>query len=208
MRRRSAIVTATVLALLGAPAAASAKEVAKVAVCGAERQCVVYDKSDFKSTGFLAHDAGPTDPPAAAAPWYRVRFTVDAREHGGGIESWTVGYVPSADSLRVRDEYGGFTWVALNPRAATVFERAARKLPAFPASRLRGLVPEPPQDRVSEVVRFAPDEAATSDGSGGASTSWGWIAGGVLATVLLLALLARTLAGSVLTARRAPRVRP
>ena len=26
---------------------------------------------------FLAEDAGPTDPPAAAAAWYGVRFTVD-----------------------------------------------------------------------------------------------------------------------------------
>ena len=202
MGRRHAIAIATALGLLAAPPAAPAKEVSKVSVCGIDRQCVVYDGSDFKSLTFLAHDAGPTDPPAAAAPWYRVRFTVDAREHGGGIESWAVAYVPSADSLRVREEGGDFTWVALSPRTAAVLERAARELPALPRARLRGLEVEPPQDRVSEVVRFAARPDATTSGS--ASTPWGWVAGGALAALLLLLTAARTLhrrGGSVLPAR-------
>src|SRR5829696_6840403 len=122
---------AVVLGMLAAPAVASAKEISKVTVCGTTGHCTTYDKSDFKTLMFLAEDAGPTDPPAAAAPWNRVRFTVDGREHGGGYDGWTVAYVPSADSLRVRDEGGGFVWVAVNPRTAAVLKRAVRNLPAF-----------------------------------------------------------------------------
>jgi hypothetical protein len=107
---------AVVLGVLAAPAVAPAKEISKVSVCGTTGECTTCDKSDFKSLMFLAEDVGPKDPPAAAAPWYRVRSTVDEREHGGGYKSWTVAYVPSADSLRVRDEGGGFAWVGLNPR--------------------------------------------------------------------------------------------
>ena len=142
--RHLAVIT-VVLGVLAAPAVAPAKEISKVSVCGATEQCTTYDESDFKSLMFLAEDAGPTDPPAAAAPWYRVRFTVDMREDGGGYDSWTVAYVPSADSLRVRDEAGDFAWVVLNGRTAAVLRRAVRVLPAFPKAQLRGLRVEPPR---------------------------------------------------------------
>jgi hypothetical protein len=183
---------AVVLGLLAVPPVAPAKEISKVSVCGTSGQCTTYDKSDFKSLMFLAEDAGPTDPPAAAAPWYRVRFTVDEREHGGGYDSWTVAYVPSADSLRVRDEGGDFAWVGLNPRTAAVLKRAVRTLPAFPKARLRGLHVEPPQAQVDEVFTPAAETAATRDPIDSGTTSRGWIAGGALATALVLVMLART----------------
>jgi hypothetical protein len=184
---------AVVLGVLAAPASAPAKEISKVSVCGKAGRCTTYDKSNFKSLMFLAEDAGPTDPPAAAAPWYRVRFTVDERVHGGGYDHWTVVYVPAADSLRVRDEGGGFAWVALNPRTAAVLERAVRHLPAFPTARLRGLHVDPPQAQVDEVVGPAAPTAATRDGVAPGTTPWGWIAGGALAAALVLLMLARAL---------------
>jgi hypothetical protein len=188
MRRHLAAI-AVVLGVLAAPAVAPAKEISKVSVCGTTGQCTTYDESDFKSLMFLAQDAGPTDPPAAAAPWYRVRFTVDERDHGGGYDSWTVAYVPSADSLRVRDQGGDFAWVALNPRTAAVLKRAVRNLPAFPRVRLRGLHVEPPQAQVDEVVT----PAATRDRIDSGTTPWGWITGGALAAALVLVTVARTL---------------
>jgi hypothetical protein len=194
MRPSAALVAA--LAVLALPAAASAKEVSEVAVCGNSKKCVTYDKSDFKSLMFLAHDAGPTDPPASAAPWYRIRFTVDEREHGGGYARWSVAYVPSADVIRVRDDYSGFAWVALNRRAARTFGSAARKLPPFPATSLRGLHPKPVEAQVDHVVQ-PPPAAAVASGSG--SFPWGWIAG-ALGALAVLAALART---SMLAARRA-----
>jgi hypothetical protein len=184
---------AVVLVLLAAPAAAPAKEISKVSVCGTTGQCTTYDRSDFNSLMFLAEDAGPTDPPAAAAPWYRVRFTIDERERGGGYESWTVAYVPSADSLRVRDEGGDFAWVALNPRTAAVLERAVRDLPAFPKARLRGLHVTPPQAHVNEVFTPAAQTATTRDRIDSVTMPWGWIAAGAIAAALVLLLVARTL---------------
>jgi hypothetical protein len=184
---------AVVLGVLTAPAVASAKEISKVSVCGTAGQCTTYDKSDFKSLMFLAEDAGPTDPPAAAAPWYRVQFTVDERDHGGGYNSWTVAYVPSADSLRVRDEGGDFAWVALNPRTAAVLKRAARNLRAFPKARLRGLHVTPPQAHVNEVFTPAAQTATTRDRIDSVTMPWGWIAAGAIAAALVLLLVARTL---------------
>jgi hypothetical protein len=192
MRRQLAYI-AFVVGVFAAPAVASAKEISKVSVCGTAGHCTAYDESDFKSLMFLVEDAGPTDPPAAAAPWYRVRFTVDMREEGGGHDSWTVAYVPSADSLRVRDEGGDFAWVALSSRTAAVFKRAVRNLPAFPKGRLRGLDVKLPQARVDEVVTPA-QTALTRDRIDSGPTPWGWIAGGASAAALvLLMLVARTL---------------
>jgi hypothetical protein len=184
---------AVILGVLAVPAAAQAKEISKVSVCGADSQCTTYDQSDFRSLMFLAEDAGPTDPPAAAAAWYRVRFTVDEREHGGGYDSWTVAYVPSTDSLRIRGEGGGFEWVALNPRAAAVLERAVRNLPAFPKDRLRGLHVEAPGAQVDEVLTPSPQLDATRDRGASGATPWGWIAGGVLVAALVLATVAWSL---------------
>jgi hypothetical protein len=174
---------AVVLGVLAAPAVAPAKGISKVSVCGASGQCTNYDKSDFESLAFLAEDAGPTDPPAAAAPWYRVRFTV---EHGGSHDSWTVAYVPSAGSLRVRDEVGDFAWAALNPRTAAVLDRAVRNLPALPKAWLRGLIAEPTQAQVAQT-------AATPDRIDSGTTPWGWIAGGAVAAALVLVTVAWTL---------------
>jgi hypothetical protein len=184
---------AVVLGLLAVPAVAQAKQISKVSVCGSASRCTTYDRSDFRSLMFLAEDAGPTDPPAAPAAWYRVRFTVDEREHGGGYESWTVAYVPSADSLRIRGEGGGFEWVALNPRTAAVLERAVRDLPAFPRQRLRGLHVEEPRAQVDEVFTPSARTEATRDRVASGATSWGWIAGGALAAALVLATIAWTL---------------
>jgi hypothetical protein len=192
MRRQLLVLFLLGLGMIAAPSA-SAKEVSQVEVCGSQGQCASYDTSDFKSLMFLAQDAGPTDPPAAAAPWYRVRFTVDEREHGGGYERWTVGYVPSAASLRVRDEGGGFTWVALTPRAAAALERAARTIPALPRARLAGL-------RASGGEQVAP--AAASESTGG-SAPWGWIAAAALGAVLLLAAWGHRSAWSRRDRRRA-----
>jgi hypothetical protein len=190
---RHLVCIAFVVGVFAAPAVASAKEISKVSVCGTAGQCTTYDESDFKSLMFLAEDSGPTDPPPAAAPWYRVRFTVDMREEGGGYDSWTVAYVPSADSLRVRDEAGDFAWTALSSRTAAVFKRAVRDLPAFPKGRLRGLHVKPPRARVDEV--FDPAQtAATRDRIDSGTTPWRWIAGATLAAALvLLVLVVRTL---------------
>lgn len=189
---RSLAAIVAVLGVLAVPTAAPAKEISKVSVCGATGKCTTYDKSDFKSLMFLANDAGPTDPPAAAAPWYRLRFTVDERERGGGgVVRWTVAYVPSADSLRVRDQTGDFAWVALNPRAAAVVKRAVHDLPALPKARLR-LQVEPLEVQPDEVFAPAAQTAETRERSNLGTTPWAWIGGGGLAAALVLVTIAWT----------------
>lgn len=180
MRRLLAAV-AVVLGVLAAPAVAQAKEISKVSVCGSSGECTTYGNSDFKSLMFLADDAGPTDPPAAAAPWYRVRFTVD---HGGVSDSWTVAYVPTADRLRVGEEGGGFAWVAVSPRTAAVLKRAAGELPAFPKARLRGL-------RIDEALAPAARTQATREPIDSSTTPWGWIAGGAVLVLVTVAWILR-----------------
>jgi hypothetical protein len=182
------------VAALAAPPPASAKEVSQVEICGAGARCTTFDRSDFRNLMFLADDAGPTNPPAAAAPWFRVRFTVDEREHGGGYERWTVAYVPSADSVRVREEGGRYAWSALNPRAAAVLQRAARRLPALPKADLRGLRATPPEARVDRV--FPPPARARRDPPG---TPWERLAAVAVAAALAVAV--------VVSARRRRRVR-
>jgi hypothetical protein len=181
--RRHLVAFIALAGLLAVPAAASAKEISKVAVCGKAHHCKTYDTSDFKSLMFFAESAGPTDPPAAAAPWYRLRLTMDTGAEGGGLDSWTVAYVPSADSIRARDECGGPAWMALGPHTARILKRAVRALPAFAATHLRGLHPKPPEAIVDEV--YTPARASKAVDS--ATTSWAWIAGASLAAALLLA---------------------
>ena len=101
--------------------------------------------------------------------------------------------MPSADSLRVHDEGGDFAWVALHSRIATVLKRAISNLPAFPKRRLRGLHVERPPAHVDDVFTPAAQAAATPDRINSATTPWGWIAGGALATALVLVALARIL---------------
>jgi hypothetical protein len=202
MRHRLAPLV-TVLGVLAAPAPAPAKELSKVSVCGASGECTTYDTSDFNNLMFLAEDAGPTNPPASAAAWYRVRFTVDEREHGGGYDRWTAAYVPSADRLRIRDDGGNFTWVGVHPRAARVLRQAARNLPPLPAAQLSGLPIEPPQARVDEVVT-PPAETATSRRSDPGTTPLGWILAGAFAAAVVLGTVIRTVRRpSARTSRRA-----
>ena len=184
---RPLVLVIAAAALLVAPAAVHAKEIAEVSVCGTGNQCVTYDESDFKSLMFLAEDAGPAEPPAAAAPWYRLRYTA---EHGGERESWTIAYVPSFDLLRVRGESAAFEWVALNSRTARVLRRAADALPAYPAATLRGLKVEQPAAREPS----------------GSTPSWGWW----LATALGAAGLALLAASRVMRAEglEPPRLAP
>jgi hypothetical protein len=122
--------------------------------------------------------------------WPAIRRTATWSWSSRISRSWIVAYVPSADSLRVGDEGGGFAWVGLNPRTAAVLKRAVRNLSGFPSARLRV---EPPQAQVDEVFTPAAQTAATRDRIDSVTTPWGWIAAGALAAALVLVTVARTL---------------
>jgi hypothetical protein len=142
------------LALL--PAAASAKEVVKAKVCGADG-CVTVGPS--AAVNFT--DGGPpTDPPTEAAPFYTAEMTV----RGDGEETFTfkTTFVPKGGLLRGDDG----TWMDAPLQTENAFKRAigSRDLQAFPASKL-GPLPEPIDAQVVEVVRPPADPAPVDDGS-------------------------------------------
>jgi hypothetical protein len=128
-----------------------------------------------------------SDPPANAAPFFRVRFTVEIDE--GRTESFGVTYVPQARMIKAADD----TWMTPEPRVRRAFDRAVEGLEPFPARSLTGLdAPGLPEAVVDEVVPAPDPEPASADG-----TSWALPAGG-------LALLTLVAAALVFRARRGP----
>ena len=191
------------IAALLLPAAATAKEITKVSVCGAGGECKTFDRSDREALSAFGPDGGPAGPPSKPAAWYRVTFTHDGRADGGSLERWTIAYVPSAGKYRVRALAGrGYEWVRVNPDTQKVLEGAVRTLPALPAGRMR-LDATTPKAQVHEV--FQPAATVQEPGSArsvadAGSSAIGWILAALAAAALALG------SGVALRRRRLPGV--
>jgi hypothetical protein len=181
---------AIVILLVAAPAA-TAKEIAKVEVCGQGGCNVLVPGSGPPGNGIQQRDllaltevVGPADAPPAPSGWFRVRVTID---HGGVDDSsWTNAWVPSARLLRASDETGkGYTWYTVPRDTALSFLKVTRRLEPLPAATLRGLGANLPPARVDRVVT-APARPARGDG-----VQWGWIAVAVALAGLTAAVLRR-----------------
>jgi len=181
LRRTASIVTLT--ALFAVPAA-SAKEVEKVEVCGAQG-CSNVTKDVGESLFFDM--TTPGDPPRASA-FVRIRFTVG---DGSGKNHDTFAMLTTADGRHVRSggPNGAPAWFDLTSEQAAAVRRAIRGVAPFPASRMPATKPyEPPTARVVET--FSPAETApATDGGGISSTTIVLIGAG--AAVALLATAAR-----------------
>jgi hypothetical protein len=152
---RPVIAALAVLALL--PAGAHAKEVASARACDADSCNAITDGSTLRAM----EEGAPTDPPAAAAPFHRVRMTV--KIPGEQDHTYTMVYVPSKALMRFGDARVGYEWLAATPRARRAFERLVRGLQPLPARRLRGAGIEEPTAQVHKVV----PGASFQDGGGG-----------------------------------------
>lgn len=139
------------LALL--PASASAKEIVKAKVCGAD-DCVTVGRAIAMD---IADSGPPTDPPKAAAPFYTAELTV---REGDKDFTFKTTFMPHTSLMRGDDGQ----WMDAPVQTETAFKRAARGLEAFPASDL-GPLPEPPEAQVVEVVRPPADPAPVDGGS-------------------------------------------
>jgi hypothetical protein len=194
MRSTPLILIAIAGALALAPAAA-AKEVSKVEVCGTSG-CTSIPRDDL---GAFMDGGLPADPPAHAARWYTIRYTISPGK-GEDMKPFKFrnAYVPGANLLRERGEGSKFGWSEPSAAFVRAVRPAIREVTAFPAARLRGLDAKLPDVAVTETVPAPADPpAATGD-----STPWGWIVlAGIAGAALLAAVALRVRRGQ----RRAPR---
>ena len=166
-----------VLMAVSAPAA-SAKGILAAKVCGADGCETVRDRSALVD---LAEGGEPTDPPAAAASFFRVRIT--AGERGHGQDSFWTHFVPSARLIRGSDG----TWMPVGPDYARTFAKLSRGLHAYPASRMEKiLAADRPAPRYSAQVSSVVEPPAGAVDPAGPSRL-PWYLGGAL---LLLAVMA------------------
>jgi hypothetical protein len=175
---------ATALALL--PATASAKEVVKAQVCGADGcrtvgQAIAMDLMD---------GGPPTDPPKAAAPFFVSKLTM--RVEDGTLHTFETAFVPRYGLMRGDDG----TWMEAPIQAEVAFKRGASGVgAAFPADKLDLSRPGPPQAQVSEIVRAPADPAPVQDG-GTPLWPFALLALGVVAATTALVLRRRGSAGT------------
>jgi hypothetical protein len=171
---RRAIVLAA-LAALALAAAAPAKEVTSLTVCGTdgcERITAHAALQGFMDGGY------ETLAPEQAGPFFTVKA---AMRHGGDdAGGWTVQYLRAANLIRAEAEYGKDVWTRPARVTAQALRDAARGLQPYPAKQL-GPVREPPPAAVED-----PPARVSRPASGGGSSQLA-LAGGAIAALVLLA---------------------
>lgn len=124
-------VLAVIVAALALPAAAQAKEINGLAVCG-PNSCEDVDMAGFGHrdpiAGDSATDAGP--PPS---DFLRVDFTVD-----GQRGAFQVFYEPRSGLVATILPRGHVEWARLAPGIAGAVKEAAKRVQPFPAPRVTG----------------------------------------------------------------------
>jgi hypothetical protein len=189
-----------VVAALVLPAAAQAKELTALAVCG-PGDCRDVDVSGF---GHDAPFASDTNGPAPG-PYHRLDVEVD-----GQSSAWGLFYDPGTGLVAREDRPGTWVWSRLAPSLAESVKDTAKRVQPFPAPRVSGarvgskrvsgstyaaliradgpfVVPQTSEDAVTIPLGAGPE--------GG--THVPWIPIGVAAAgVLILLVLARRRASS------------
>ena len=173
MRR---VIVLAALAVLAFPAAAPAKRVGSLTVCGADGCEKVTDHAALR--GFM--DGGyETLSPKEPAPFFTVKVAMlHDGEHAGG---WTVQYQRAANLIRTQADYGKQVWTRPAGVTAAALRDAARGLHPYPAEKL-GPVREPPPVAVED-----PPARVSRPASGGGSSHLALAGGGVTAVIALLA---------------------
>ena len=181
--RTTLVLLAIAAAALGPAATASAKEISKVTVCGADGCQDVTDRATMAVT-----DGGPpTAWPDEKSPFYRVKISVTG-EDGETVPGWTFLWVPAAQKVKFEDE----TWG--NPPSTTIDELTAltRRIEPLPASKLVLPAPAKPAEVLSPAdAKPAP---ARDSADGLPTIVWVFLVTGALG---LAALLARGAASAI-----------
>jgi hypothetical protein len=172
-----------VTALVALPAAAGAKEVSALDVCGVQGCTRVSDRAAL--TAFEQGSELAEASPAGLQRSYLLR--VHMREDAGGhVPAWTSRWLPSAGLIAFHDDQAGTSFTRVEPALERVLRRAARGLTARPARRY---VRRVPVARVAEVV--APPRAPAADAAGSPTLAWA----GLGALFLLAAAVVRARRG-------------
>jgi hypothetical protein len=187
--RLAALALAAILAL---PAAAAAKEVTAVTVCGAHACTRLTDRASldaFMHAGGMAEEA-PSTPQRSFL--VRVRVSEPGSDY---VDDWTSRWLPDAGLIASRDDTGGLLFTGVDAGLDRVLRRAIRGHAARPARRF---VRRDPTPRVDEVVEppASPPKPAAADAGGSLSPAW---AG---AGAALLVLAAAGASASAVRARR------
>jgi hypothetical protein len=173
------IVTAVATAALTIPAAAGAKQITSVRVCGAHA-CTTLTSSAatkaFMDAGSFAEEA-----PRAAQRSFTVRARID--EPGDSqAHYWTSRWLPDAGLIASRDDSdGSMLFTGVDPQLTRILRRATRGFAAFPARRFERVAPTA---RVDEVVPAPASHPATASSSGGGWPAIAWAAIAALLVVL------------------------
>jgi hypothetical protein len=187
--RIPALLAAT--AALALPAAAAAKEVTALDVCGTDGCTRISDHASlrgFEQGGDLAEAA-----PSGLQRSYLLR--VRMRDDAGGVGGWTNRWLPDAGLLVFRGEDGQLMFTRVEPVLERILRTAARGHEARPARHYTRSAP--PVAQVAEVV--APPTTSARD-DGGDSRAAGAASGAAalaLATAAALTLRRRRSAGTI-----------
>jgi hypothetical protein len=170
---RAAIVVLSVAAL-AFPAAAVAKEVTRVDVCGANGCGRITDRAALRA--FMEGDDVAAEVPSRPQRSYTLR--VFARDDTGAVvHGWTTTWVPKAGVLAFEDPPGQFSFTVVPPKLRHALQVAARGRTARPARAFAQKVD--PEAQVDEVV--TPATATGGDDGGLPALAWLGVAVGLLA---------------------------
>jgi hypothetical protein len=183
MRRLTA--SLTVIALLIAAPAASAKEVSRAEVCGLENCAKFSKRSAGPELQALAEGGDIVAPPANGAPYFLVRVEIRG---DGAFDRFTNHWVPSLNLIR--GEQG--TWMRMPAEGKAVLARLVADLEPRAAVTL----PLSASPDSLAMARAAADTAAAATPAApanedGGGLAWPWFAIAVAAAALLVAIVVR-----------------
>jgi hypothetical protein len=167
----------TVIAALAIAGPASAKEIAKVKVCGASG---CHETSDRHKLAGLADGGTNAGPPKSGSPFYKITLSVRA---GKARDHFTIAYLPAQKLIKGEGPDPSAQWISVDDTAAAFYAGLIGDLRPFPASQL-GKINSAPGARVDSVVN---PPAPVADTGGGFPWLILVLAGGglvVLATAL------------------------
>jgi hypothetical protein len=166
------------ITLLALPAAASAKELISIDVCGTDGCTRIKQRAALD--GFMRSDDLPASAPKGPQSSYVLRTRITEGE-GEAAHGWTTRWLPAAGLMAYEDPPGEFNFTSVDPALEKALRRAAR---GHTARAARAYAPKvEPAARVSEVFTPAASAgraAASNDDGGFPPLAWVGVAAGLL----------------------------